>query len=115
MPGDFPRFPDHEIQVGQMLLNFNEPQSTFQLNVVPLEVVSERNEQPQVLMREEDAISFVFTQQQAQLLSRAIQRVISAGRPVCPLCGTPLDGGPHACAKQNGHREVLRVEESEEE
>ena len=40
--------------------------------------------------------------------------VLPAGRPICPLCHTPLDGGPHACVKQNGHREIMQIIEEAE-
>jgi hypothetical protein len=66
-------------------------------------------------MREEDSVSFYFSQPQAHELSKAIAQVVVSGRPVCPLCHAPLDGGPHACVKQNGHREILQIEEQEDE
>jgi len=72
-------------------------------------------EEPTVLIREDDAISFLFTQTQAQQLASAIAALMSAGRPVCPLCGAPLDGGPHACVKQNGHHEIVQLVEDDEE
>ncbi len=31
-------------------------------------------------------------------------RVVSAGRPPCPLCGEPLDPQGHLCPRRNGHR-----------
>src|SRR6266487_2267055 len=85
MPADFPEIPSYEFQVGQMKLSYDEENTAFMLSVI------------------------------AQELSRAITAVTSAGRPVCPLCGAPLDGAPHACVKQNGHREILQIETSEEE
>jgi uncharacterized repeat protein (TIGR03847 family) len=30
-------------------------------------------------------------------------RVVSAGRPPCPLCGNPLDATGHICPRKNGH------------
>ena len=30
-------------------------------------------------------------------------RVVSAGRPPCPLCGQPLDAQGHICPRRNGH------------
>ncbi len=36
-------------------------------------------------------------------VSRA-RRVVSAGRPPCPLCGLPLDPDGHICPRQNGYR-----------
>ena len=76
----------------------------------------ERGQEPRAIIREDEAISIFFTLEQAQALTSSITLLVSSGRPVCPLCHTPLDGGPHACVKQNGHREVVQVlEEGEEE
>ena len=85
------------------------------LNVVPLDIqIDPGTEEPQVVMRYDDAVSFAFTLLQAQSLSQTIQHVLTSGRPVCPLCHMPLDGGPHACVKQNGHREIIQIEEGGE-
>jgi uncharacterized repeat protein (TIGR03847 family) len=35
-------------------------------------------------------------------VERAI-RVVTAGRPPCPLCGRPLDPGGHICPRRNGY------------
>jgi uncharacterized repeat protein (TIGR03847 family) len=32
------------------------------------------------------------------------KRVVSAGRPACPLCSMPLDPSGHVCPRQNGYR-----------
>lgn len=115
MPGDFPRNPDHDFQVARLGLNYNEARALFLLVAVPLEIIIERGKEPQAWIREEEAVSFLFTQRQAQALTSTITTIVASGRPVCPLCGTPLDGGPHVCEKQNGHHEILQVEEDDKE
>jgi uncharacterized repeat protein (TIGR03847 family) len=30
-------------------------------------------------------------------------RIVAAGRPPCPLCGSPLDPRGHICPRRNGH------------
>ncbi|GLV57474.1 hypothetical protein KDH_43100 [Dictyobacter sp. S3.2.2.5] len=115
MPADFSRYPDYEVQVGQMRLSFDEEDSVFALLITPLNISLESGREPEVTMSEEDQIQVGFTQQQAQDLSSTIQAVVTSGRPVCPLCHTPLDGGPHACVKQNGHREIVQIEEPDDE
>jgi uncharacterized repeat protein (TIGR03847 family) len=114
MPGDFPVQPTYEFQVGQIKINYDERSTQFLLSAVPLQIVMERDE-AQVFMDEEQAVSFLFTHRQAQYLSSTIAQVVTAGRPVCPLCRTPLDGGPHACIKQNGHREIVQIAEEDED
>ena len=41
--------------------------------------------------------------EQAQDLSEEAMRVCAAGRPLCPLCGEPIDPTGHACVRVNGH------------
>jgi uncharacterized repeat protein (TIGR03847 family) len=115
MPADFPQRPSYEFQVGQMKLNYDEQETAFLLIITPLEITMERGQEPQISMREEDDVSFHFTLPDAHELSSAIAQIVSSGRPVCPLCHAPLDGGPHACVKQNGHREILSIEEQDED
>jgi uncharacterized repeat protein (TIGR03847 family) len=114
-PANFPAKPNYEFQVGQLRISYDDRRNLLVLTSVPLEIVMEPGQEPQVILREEDSLSFRFTLHQAQHLSSSITILVSSGRPVCPLCGTPLDGGPHACAKQNGHRELVQVLEDEGE
>lgn len=114
-PASFPQKPSFEFQVGQLRISYDERRNLLVLSSVPLEVIIERGQDPQVILREENTLSFRFTLQQAQELSRVITVLVTSGRPVCPLCGTPLDEGPHACIKQNGHRELVQVLEEQEE
>jgi uncharacterized repeat protein (TIGR03847 family) len=115
MPTDFPNYPTYNVQMGQMRLSFDESDMLFALFVTPLEVLLEHGEEAEDAVLDNNSFSFQFRQQQAQELSATIQAVISSGRPICPLCHAPLDGGPHACVKQNGHREIIRIEEIDDE
>lgn len=115
MPKSFPRKPDHEFQVGQIGLTYEERAAMFVLTAIPVEIIMEADQDPIVRVREEDSVSIRFSQQQAHELTSAITTVVSSGRPICPLCHTPLDGSPHACVKQNGHREILQMAEGTDE
>lgn len=117
LPGDFPASPDYEFQVGQLRLSFEGQRETFALSAVPFEIEEDERGEPQLFLRSDDALTFLFTLEQAQNLTGRITYLVSSGRPVCPLCHTPLDGGPHACVKQNGHREIIQVlaEEDDED
>jgi uncharacterized repeat protein (TIGR03847 family) len=37
------------------------------------------------------------------------RRVISAGRPPCPLCNQPLDPSGHLCPRHNGYRRPAQL------
>lgn len=114
LPVDFPLSPEHDFQVAELRINYEERRSMFQLVAVPLEIIMQPGEEPAARINETDAVSFLFTQQQAQALTNTIAAIVPAGRPVCPLCGTPLDGSPHACVRQNGHREIVPLMEDDE-
>ncbi|HKV58858.1 MAG TPA: DUF3090 family protein [Ktedonobacteraceae bacterium] len=115
MPADFPDRPTFEFQVGQLRIGFDESRTLLALIAAPIEILLERGQEPRAIIREDEAISIFFTMQQAQNLTSVINVLVTSGRPVCPLCNTPLDGGPHACVRQNGHTEVLQdlVEDDE--
>jgi uncharacterized repeat protein (TIGR03847 family) len=38
------------------------------------------------------------------------RRVVSAGRPPCPLCNQPLDPDGHVCPRQNGYHRQAQLE-----
>lgn len=115
MPPNFPRTPEYDFRSSQMALTYDEREDLFAFTVSPVDILLEPGQEPQAVVREEEAISFSFTLKQAQELARTITLLVSGGRPVCPLCHMPLDGGPHACVKQNGHHEIVQVVQEEDE
>ncbi len=104
---NFPADPDYEMQVGQLQLGTEGNPETFNLTIVPLNILEDKDGEPQFYLDTDNPLSLFFTIDQAQKLTSRITALVQSGRPVCPLCHTPLDGGPHACIKQNGHREVI--------
>ena len=44
------------------------------------------------------------TREQAAAFTIQATRLVEAGRPPCPLCGSPLDPSGHECPRTNGHR-----------
>lgn len=44
------------------------------------------------------------SREQAAAFSIQATRLVQAGRPPCPLCGSPLDPSGHECPRTNGHR-----------
>jgi uncharacterized repeat protein (TIGR03847 family) len=114
LPDDFPMPSDYDFQVGQLRLNYDSERATFVLAAVPFEVAENESGELQPYLQSDDALSLQFTMEQARDLSSRITFLVSNGRPVCPLCHAPLNGGPHTCPKQNGHREVIREEDEHE-
>ena len=46
---------------------------------------------------------------QARVLARTIERAVAGGRPICPLCESPMDPGGHVCPRSNGHHAAASV------
>ena len=51
-----------------------------------------------------DAVRVFLTPESARQFAARSNRVISAGRPPCPLCDEPLDPDGHICVRTNGYR-----------
>ncbi len=49
------------------------------------------------------ALAFRLSRGQSIEFSAEADRLVDAGRQLCPLCGRPMGPGPHVCEKQNGH------------
>jgi uncharacterized repeat protein (TIGR03847 family) len=53
------------------------------------------------------------SRQQMSALARKAAVVVAAGRPICPLCGEPLNvGEEHVCVRDNGHKRLYQVDEN---
>ena len=100
--------PTLDFRVGQMALGFDERQGLFLLLVYA--VGDEDENRP--------TFSCQATPEQLRVLAERIETVVASGRPLCPLCGEPIDRGGHHCIRANGHSKrpiPPLAEESEEE
>lgn len=59
-------------------------------------------------VEEDSSLNVRLTREWAGGLAIAIVRLVEAGRPICPLCGGPLDPKGHDCPRTNGHRPPIR-------
>jgi uncharacterized repeat protein (TIGR03847 family) len=50
-----------------------------------------------------DLLRVRMTAEAARSFVSRAARIVSAGRPPCPLCGAPLDPQGHICPRRNGH------------
>lgn len=55
---------------------------------------------------EEPVVQFWATKDQMRALSKRIAEVVAAGRPICMLCGGPIDPSGHMCVRTNGHHRI---------
>jgi uncharacterized repeat protein (TIGR03847 family) len=64
----------------------------------------EEIEQPIVPEPEDFAVRFVISREQTRSFVLHALAVVSEGRPICQLCGLPMDPAGHKCPASNGHR-----------
>ena len=96
---------DAEFRVGTMGLGWDaEAQSV----VVELLAVSDTEFDASVILDDAeegpDAVRVFLSPESAREFAARSNRVISAGRPPCPLCDEPLDPEGHLCVRTNGYR-----------
>jgi uncharacterized repeat protein (TIGR03847 family) len=94
-PPPFPLNAEVDLRVGQLALAYDESRSVFVIQAAAVESASQ----------ERADFSFMATHRQARRLTRVIEKLMSSGRPTCPLCGAVIEG-EHHCPRSNGHAEV---------
>jgi uncharacterized repeat protein (TIGR03847 family) len=98
--------PEHPMdplfRVGQLSIGYDEAEDMVWLVAKAL-VVNEAGEVTDPGSDDVPAVRFVATRSQMRTMSENALEVISKGRPVCPLCGRPIDRTGHFCARTDGH------------
>lgn len=87
-----PRF-----RVGRLGLGYDADEDL--LVIFAQEILSEEEAD----QREPAVGRFWASREQMIALSGRAKRVASAGRPICALCGNPIDPDGHFCPPSNGH------------
>jgi len=105
-----------EFRVGTMGLGWDSEAQTV---VVELLAVSETEFDASVVLDDAedgpDAVRVFLTPESAQQFAARSTRVISAGRPPCPLCDEPLDPDGHICVRTNGYRRGAWIASDDDE
>jgi uncharacterized repeat protein (TIGR03847 family) len=84
-----------DFRAGQLALGYVEDRDLFSVQAFSAEADPE-NQAP--------TFRCLLSRGQSRVLTRKIERVIAGGRPLCPLCETPMDPEGHACPRSNGHQ-----------
>jgi uncharacterized repeat protein (TIGR03847 family) len=84
-------------RVGQMGLGYDEDADLVVL--IAQELMFEDDEP-----RQPETVRYAATREQMQALSEHAATIVEQGRPICPLCGNPIDPDGHFCPPSNGHR-----------
>ncbi|OAH45000.1 hypothetical protein AYJ66_04055 [Dietzia cinnamea] len=95
---------DAEFQVGTMGLGWDGERNQIVVELLAMDpsatdesvVLSDAEDAP-------DALRVFLTPQRARQFVLRSERVVSAGRALCPLCGEPIDTTGHLCVRLNGY------------
>lgn len=95
---------DAEFQVGTMGLGWDGEHSKIVVELLAMDpsatdesvVLSDAEDAP-------DALRVFLTPERARQFVLRSDRVVSAGRAPCPLCGEPIDTTGHLCVRLNGY------------
>ncbi len=87
-------------RVGQLGLGYD--QQADALVLVAYELPESEDVDPDTL-----SVARIWgSRSQMRALSRHAAAVVAAGRPLCQLCGEPMDASGHICPKKNGHKKI---------
>lgn len=92
-----------EFRVGQIGLGYDEERDLVLVQCE--EFVPEDAEEP----ADPGRVRLWATRGQVFALARRGEREVAAGRPVCGMCGQPMEPEGHFCPRSNGHRGVTDI------
>jgi uncharacterized repeat protein (TIGR03847 family) len=99
-------FPDQPFEpafrIGQLMIGYDESEDTVWLIAKAL-IMDEQGTIVDPDSNEVPSVRFVATRAQMRALGEHALEVVAKGRPLCPLCGRPIDRVGHFCPRTDGH------------
>ena len=90
-----------EWRVGTIGLTYDEPTDAVLISMQPVNENAETEEEtPEI---EEFALRLTLRRDQARSFALHALAIVGEGRPICQLCGLPMDPEGHKCPASNGH------------
>lgn len=84
-----------EFRIGSITLGYDDGEDMLTL-VLESFVAEDSPEDP-------DSVTLHLRRDQVRAFVLHAEGVVSEGRPLCPLCGLPMDPDGHMCPASNGH------------
>ena len=97
VPGAFDGDTRHQFRVGRLELGFDI--TLDRIVISAHDMLDDEGEQP----IDSKSIDLRVTRGQARFLSEEAALLVAAGRPMCSMCGSPMEPDGHVCPEQNGH------------
>ena len=93
-------------RVGQIGLGYDD---TRDLVLLQCDEYVPEEEEEDVTRPEPAHVRIWATRGQAYALARRGEREVAGGRPICRMCGEPMDPDGHFCPRSNGHRTITEL------
>ncbi len=90
----FPDKPGIDFKIGRLGIGYDESDHTLVIFAYTIEQ-AEENDTP--------AFSCQVSRSQCRAFADRAEDIVSAGRPICIVCGGPIDTTGHKCLRRNGH------------
>lgn len=106
---DGPTPGEPEWQIGEMGLGYHEARRMFVLVASESAAAAGAGGEAAEATKPQDApsVRFWLSADQVIAFSKQAESVLSAGRPLCPRCGLPMDPSGHPCPVMNGARPIF--------
>ena len=93
--GTFPDQPQVDFKIGRLGIGYDDGQRMVVIFAYEVEEAEKEDAPP--------AFSCQASLGQCDRFAELAEEVISGGRPLCILCGGPIDKQGHDCPRRNGH------------
>ena len=94
----FPDSPDVDFQLSRLGIGHDEEATAISIFAYDLDVDAD-DDIP--------TFSCQIDRLQARSFAKSAEEIVNAGRPVCLLCGGPINPDGHECGRRNGHSDRL--------
>ena len=95
MGGSFPEMPDVEFRPIRLGIGHDERATSISIFAYGEDTAEDDDPTP--------TFSCQISRGQARAFAQRAEEIVNAGRPVCVLCGVPIDETGHKCLRRNGH------------
>ena len=94
-----------EARLGTMGLAYEEDEDRVMVVMQPVtEMATEEEQEEEDLVEREDTVRLYLRRDQVRSFILHALAATGEGRPICQLCGLPMDPAGHVCPASNGHR-----------
>ena len=93
-----------EWRIGTIGLSYEEDLDLVVVSLQPVDENAEPSEEEVEPSPEDFAARYLLSREQVRSFVLHTLAVIAEGRPLCQLCGLPMDPEGHICPASNGHR-----------